>query len=252
MSPFLSFQRALKGLGAFAWRRKAYASLFCSAFLSLVLLSAVLPSSAHAGDPSSGFYVGAAFGLSRATSDADVKSSLRDYTGEFEDGQDVSGGLFFGYGVAFDRMVLAVEGGWNFNAVNDSTDIVGSSNNRNIGTLNIDYGPSFGGDIRLGYMVTDRLLAYGRAGIHVASMDLNFTLTSVTPTRTSTESISDAIAYRFGTGGDYFFNPKLFLRTEYVYTKFASVSGDFTSLNTLKYEIEPDMHQVSVGIGIKF
>lgn len=226
--------------------RKSQAARVTRAGLAGAVLSGCLLAPvgvANAEDASSGFYVGGAFGFNQTEGETGVRLTSGSATTDFDtSGNGASGGLFVGYAAAFDRMILGVELAWDFNGASGKE--IKSSGE----TVELEHGPSYGGDVRLGYMATDRALTYTRFGVRNASYDF-----SGSAGGNSYSSEETTMAYKFGAGVDYFVNPNLFLRAEYNYTMFDDESVDFTLGGTdYTYESSPTQHHGLVGIGFKF
>lgn len=176
-----------------------------------------------------GFYIGAQAGYLQASGDPDICVSVtglgRDCTGlpadfGLGDGADgVTAGLYLGYNHRIDRIVLGVEGDFDWLSAEDG----GTSGS---GDVDSPFGPqslSLNWDasirLRMGAVVSERALLYVTGGPSWIGMELDNGFCSVIR---GEENIScgdkaTAFGWQLGAGAEYFVTDRLSMKAEYLH-----------------------------------
>lgn len=133
-------------------------------------------------------------------------------------GQGLAGGLVAGYGVQSNRFYFGVEAelelsntGWNI-----------ERDSRHGRVYSIEKTSSVGAALRIGYVVNDGLLLYGRAGVVQSNFDMNYTIGS---SNFSQSTNLDGV--RLGAGVEFAVNNRTHANLEFVQTDYGSNSIDY-------------------------
>jgi outer membrane immunogenic protein len=186
----------------------------------------------------SGFYVGGNIGGGFA------HSSLSDPfggTNNRSNNDGFMGGGQIGANVQFNRLVLGVEGDFDWTGLKGSgTDSIGDSIN-----TNTEWTSTVTGRVGAAF---DRLLVYGKGGIAFAREDASMTdlfgnSASANMTRTG---------WTAGAGVEYALNQNWSAKLEYDYLGFGSQSMDLATATTAPYSTNASLNVQEVKAGINF
>jgi hypothetical protein len=184
-------------------------------FLTSILVS----SSAFAESQFDGFYLGAQVGAEQLNSDNTGPRATGTRKEDDIGGLGVSGGPFFGYGKTFSKFYVGAELEADFSSTDPS-----SSKKPGGRKFSINKEYSFGASGRLGYVLDDNVLLYGRGGFVQSRFDTSLT-TDIGATFGQPES---EIGARFGVGAEIAATPNTFVRLDYTYTNYGGYQVQFT------------------------
>lgn len=195
---------------------------------ALALGLTTLSSSAFAAEPFSGPFVGVQAGWEQ--SDVGTTSTPLGTANLGRSNDTVTGGIFAGYDYKLTpKIVAGVEAGIN---LTDNDDLTATSAGRSV---SIDPERSLDFSARLGYLVNDRTLVYGRAGY--TNVRAETTLTTATGTRSGK---ADLDGWLVGAGVERSLSDNLSTRLEYRYSDLSEGDGKF------------DRHQILLGVAYHF
>ncbi|HYC03035.1 MAG TPA: outer membrane beta-barrel protein [Azospirillaceae bacterium] len=211
---------------------------------ALVALSATPALAKGAFD---GAYAGLQGGWSFVTPDADHSfpgTTATTSTDKTSDG--VNGGIYAGFGQTFDRLYVGaeVEAGYS-----DADGIARSGLNR----YSFEANESYGVAARLGYLVTDTALVYGRLGWQRTDVDFTGTRTSAVvgaPAVTGRFS-GDLDGVRYGAGTELALGHNLLVRAEYSYTDYENLRVAYPSASGSS-AVDAHENLVRVGVAYRF
>ncbi|WP_239805820.1 outer membrane protein [Croceicoccus hydrothermalis] len=181
------------------------------------------------------------YDISKAGSDAD--NDIND-----QDDQSIDG-LLYGVGVGYDvdlgGAVVGVEGEYTDSTAktefSDGTDFEG------FGLGRVDTGRDLYIGARVGAKVRPDVLAYVKGGYTNA----RYNVLSRDGEREVRENI-DADGYRLGAGLEYALNQNTFTKIEYRYSNYGKAEIDFDGIDSNRYDIDTDRHQIVASAGIRF
>lgn len=188
--------------------------------LFVVLIPSLLvSSSSYAESQFDGFYLGAQVGAEQLNSDNTGPRAGGTRKEDDIGGLGVSGGPFLGYGKTFNRFYFGAELEADFSSSDPS-----SSRKPGGRRFSINKEHSFGASGRLGYVLDDNVLLYGRGGFVQTRFDTSLT-TDIGATfgQANTETGS-----RFGVGAEIAATPNTFVRLDYTYTNYGGYQVQFT------------------------
>lgn len=197
----------------------------------LVIPDTLLPVYEEAGFDWSGFYVGAAAGAQGVRIFAPGEGTIQ--------GTALLGGIYAGYNVQFDNIVIGAEADLEYSGFNQSQ---ACGNPAWTCNAYVNGQGSIRG--RLGYAV-DTLLFYGTAGLAIANAGGSTT----SPANVVFPDSSVRVGYTVGAGLEVAFNENWIGRAEYRYTNLGARDMNFD----LAYPgVEVSSHAVRVGVAYKF
>ena len=118
----------------------------------------------------------------------------------------------------------------------------------NFGVSNVDVGRDLYFGARVGVPVTENTLVYAKGGY--TNTALNVTSTDNT---TDTGTDVDLDGWRLGAGLEQAISPGVFAKVEYAYSNYEE--GEFeapSGLESDRFGVDLDRHQVMVGVGARF
>lgn len=151
-----------------------------------------------------------------------------------------SGGLYAGYGVTHGRVFGGIEAeaeiaGTTFNLERRATGRQVEAEKRG----------AFGVGVRLGYLVNEAALVYGRAGAVATEFETDYAVGD-----NDIRQKDQVAGFRFGGGIELPATDHLFVRADYTYTLYDSYTVDLGAARTDRFE--PTESLFRVGIGYRF
>jgi len=158
---------------------------------------------------------------------------------------DVAYGVGVGYDMAFSGAVIGVEGEYVHSEAQTEYDTVGFEN---FGVGNLEAGRDLYVGVRAGVLVTPRTLAYAKAGYTNASYNV-----LATDNVTDVDTDIDLDGWRVGAGLEYAVSENMFVKGEYRYSNYeeGEVEGP-SGVESDRFDIDADRHQVMLGVGVRF
>lgn len=159
--------------------------------------------------------------------------------------EDVAYGVGIGYDMAVGGAVVGVEGEWMQSEASTRYD---TQNFAGFGISNLDAGRDLYVGVRAGILATPSTLVYAKGGYANASMRL---LSSDNVTEVGKKA--DLDGWRIGAGVEQAVTPNLFIKGEYRYSNYQE--GEFeapSGLESDRFNVDLDRHQVVVGVGYRF
>ncbi|MFV3127460.1 outer membrane protein [Niveispirillum sp. KHB5.9] len=179
-------------------------SRIASALLGGVALVAVGAAPSLAQSPFDGAYVGVFTGYSDTNASAASGAATADI-----DADAWLYGAYAGYGKTFDKLYLGAE------AEVGSASLSGNSGTVAGFATKLNANESWGLSVRAGYLATNDLLVYGRAGWQRTNYDV-----TVGTGATRFKASDDLDGYRLGGGLEYAVTDNVLVRTEYNYVNY--------------------------------
>lgn len=189
------------------------------ALFLLFLLLFLLPIGSSKASEYEGFYLGLQLGTEALNSDDKGPRAAGTTKADDIGGFGVSGGILGGYGKTFGRVYFGGELELDFSS-SDPASV--SFPGRRTFSISKDYSLGFSG--RLGYLVNDRFLLYGRLGIVQARFDTDLT----TDLGVAFDSKTTKIGGRFGLGAEIALTPNSFFRLDYTLTNYNDYNVGWT------------------------
>ncbi|OYX66416.1 MAG: hypothetical protein B7Y88_04990 [Sphingomonadales bacterium 32-64-17] len=158
---------------------------------------------------------------------------------------DVAYGVGIGYDFAVGGAVLGVEGEYLESEASTDYD---TTNFDNFGVSNIDAGRDLYVGVRAGVLATPKTLVYAKGGYTNARMNV---LASDNTTDVGTDVNLDG--WRVGGGVEQAFGENFYGKLEYRYSNYEK--GEFeapSGLESDRFDVDLDRHQVMVGLGYRF
>lgn len=158
---------------------------------------------------------------------------------------DVAYGVGVGYDFAVGGAVLGVEGEWLESEAKTDYD---TTNLTTFGVSNIDAGRDLYVGVRAGVPVTPSTLVYAKGGYTNARMNV-----LATDNTTDVGTDVDLDGWRLGAGVEQAFGQNFFGKVEYRYSNYEE--GEFeapSGLESDRFDVDLDRHQVMVGLGYRF
>jgi outer membrane immunogenic protein len=158
---------------------------------------------------------------------------------------DVAYGVGAGYDFDMGGVVLGVEGEWTMS--NASTQFE-STSFTTFGVSDFDMGRDLYLGARAGYAVTPSTLLYAKGGYTNARLNI-LASDGATDTRTN----ADLDGWRAGAGVEQMLNDNVYAKVEYRYSNYQK--GEFeapSGLESDRFDVDLDRHQVMVGVGARF
>ena len=204
---------------------------------SLIFAATLVASISIAGvafaqtSPFEGFYVGG----QASYSNIDVEVTVAGL-GSADDNLDgFGGGGFVGFGVINGPYYVAVEAEVGYDGADWSETSGGL-------TLDAEAQLTYGASFRVGAVIDDRYLIYGRAGYVLTNVELTGTLTGVG----TTSADEDFNGFRFGGGVEGMFADNIGVRGEYTYT----IYDDPYDIPGL--DVDTNQHLFRIGLAYYF
>lgn len=210
--------------------------IFAVAFVAGISMAGVASAQNSAFE---GAYVGGQIGYSSITDEFKVAGVT--VIDETADG--FGGGGFVGFGGTNGILYGAVQAELGYDGAQWS--ISGSSGTTSA-TLDVDAELTYGVDFRIGGVVADKYLIYGRAGWVRTNFKLSGTVTTSTATGTASTDL-DLDGLRLGGGVEWMPTDNIGVRGEYTYTIYGV--DDFTTNGIL---VEEDITQHLFRIGVAY
>lgn len=196
-----------------------------------------------------GFYAGGNLGLGTLNSKMDALHTDAGvgpfpFNASFSD-HGFTPGVFLGYGYQFGRIYLAgeLEGEASTANWNNGRETTGGGGR----TFSSEKKGGYGINGRLGYVLDNGTLVYGRFGI----INTRFNTKYAKGNNSATDIDRDdrELGYRFGVGADSPLTESLFLRLEYNYTDYSPYRFTTTqaSSDTVEFDNSDSMFRVGVG-----
>lgn len=159
---------------------------------------------------------------------------------------DVAWGGRLGYDFQVgNSLVVGVEGEWLESEASTEYDTTGFTT---FGVGNLSAGRDLYVGARVGAPLTERTLVYAMGGYTNAQFDL-----LATDNTTDINSDVDLDGWRVGAGVEQQLTPNVFLRGEYRYSNYERGEAEAPSgLESDRFDIDVDRHQVMLGLGYRF
>lgn len=191
-----------------------------------------------------GLYIGL-----QAGHEALATNTVRENPGDVDDanflGHDWLWGAFAGYGWTRDRWYMGVEAdaergnaGWSH-----------YKSKANSPYFRVDKGDSYGLSLRLGRVLDNGTLLYGRAGLVRTEFDTLYDNTDATPPDTLVDNTFTKTGRRIGVGIEVPESQHLFWRMDYAYTDYGSYTIDYTTNQEAYNNADSALR---LGIGYRF
>jgi len=159
--------------------------------------------------------------------------------------EGASYGVGIGYDFAFGGALVGIEGEYMGSTAKTDYDTAGVET---FGVSNIEAGDDLYLGVRAGVLATPQTLIYAKGGYTNASFNV-----LSTDNETNTETDIDLDGWRIGAGVEHALTPNLFLKGEYRYSKYEEAEVEAPSgLESDRYEIDSDRHQLMLGVGYRF
>ncbi|MCL6251766.1 outer membrane beta-barrel protein [Altererythrobacter sp. KTW20L] len=158
---------------------------------------------------------------------------------------DVAYGVGAGFDFGMGGLVLGVEGEWMMS--NASTQFETTSFTT-FGVSNFEVGRDLYAGARAGFAVTPSTLLYAKGGYTNTRLNI---LASDNATDTRTKAKLDG--WRAGAGVEQMLNDNVYAKVEYRYSNYQR--GEFeapSGLESDRFDVDLDRHQVMVGFGARF
>ena len=158
---------------------------------------------------------------------------------------DVAYGVGIGYDFAVGGAVLGIEGEYLESEASTDYD---TTNFDNFGVSNIEAGRDLYVGVRAGVLATPKTLVYAKGGYTNARMNV---LASDNTTDVGTDV--DLDGWRVGAGVEQAFGENFYGKLEYRYSNYDE--GEFeapSGLESDRFDVDLDRHQVMVGLGYRF
>ena len=158
---------------------------------------------------------------------------------------DVAYGVGIGYDFAVGGAVLGIEGEYLESEASTDYD---TTNFDNFGVSNIEAGRDLYVGVRAGVLATPKTLVYAKGGYTNARMNV---LASDNTTDVGTDV--DLDGWRVGAGVEQAFGENFYGKLEYRYSNYEE--GEFeapSGLESDRFDVDLDRHQVMVGLGYRF
>ena len=158
-------------------------------------------------------------------------------------------GVNYGFGVGYDidmgSAVIGAEGEYMRSEAKTDFDTTGFST---YGISNIDAGRDLYLGARAGLKVTPRTLAYVKAGYTNAKMDV-----LATDNTTDVETNLNLDGWRAGAGIEHKIGDTVYVKGEYRYSQYQEGEVEAPSgLESDRFDVDIDRHQVVFGVGARF
>jgi len=158
---------------------------------------------------------------------------------------DVAYGVGVGYDFAFGGALVGVEGEWVQSEAKTDYDTAAF---QTFGVSNMDAGRDLYVGVRAGVLATPQTLVYGKVGYTNARYNV-----LATDNTTDVGTRIDLDGWRVGAGVEHALTPNVFLKGEYRYSNYeeGEVQGP-SGLESDRFDIDADRHQVMLGVGYRF
>ncbi|MEO5707561.1 MAG: outer membrane beta-barrel protein [Alteraurantiacibacter sp.] len=159
--------------------------------------------------------------------------------------EDVAYGVGAGYDVAMGGVIIGAEAQYVQSEAGSEYDTTGVTG---FGVSNVEVGRDLYFGARVGFPVTENTLVYGKGGY--TNTNLNVISSDNT---TDTETNVDLDGWRVGAGVEQAISPGVFAKVEYAYSNYQE--GEFeapSGLESDRFGVDLDRHQVMVGVGARF
>lgn len=151
----------------------------------------------------------------------------------------LSWGGFAGYGMALGKAYLGVEG--EVETSSAGHEHIRAPTGR---TFAVEKNVGYGANLRLGYVLDDRALFYGRAGLVRTKFATRYSTGAVSLDQDDTQT-----GYRFGGGIEVPVTSSIFLRLDFTHTTYGRYMVDYGSGVD---RFDPSESQFRLGVGFRF
>jgi len=159
--------------------------------------------------------------------------------------EGVSYGIGIGYDHAVGGAVLGIEGEYMGSSAKTDYDTAAF---QTFGVSNIEAGDDLYVGVRAGVLATPRTLVYVKGGYTNASYNV-----LATDNLTNTDTDIDLDGWRVGGGVEYAISPSTYVKAEYRYSNYEKGEVEAPSgLESDRFDIDADRHQVMLGLGVRF
>lgn len=190
-----------------------------------------------------GFYAGARIGHGSTHVRTDgVRGGSGIDQGEYGEEGSLAG-AFIGYGLNWDRWYLGLE----LEGESANNDLYHRKDKADSRTLELDVGDGLGLTLRGGYQLASGPLLYARVGKARTEFKTYYTLNDAT--QNAVNDIFEQTGNRVGIGSDIPAGEHLFVRMEYVHTRYDDYTVD---LVTEQEEFSPTSSFFNLGLGWQF
>ncbi len=215
--------------------------LFLAAAGSMVAIAS--PAMAQDSDSFTGFRLEGLVGYDSVRPGSDVDIDNADDIDQSID--DVTYGVGVGYDMNMGGLVLGVEGEYMESQAKTEYDTAGFTE---FGVANIDAGRDLYAGVRVGVPLGDRALVYAKGGYTNARLNV-----LATDNTTDTQNDINLDGWRAGAGAELALTDNLFVKAEYRYSNYGRAEFEAPSgLESDRFDVDLDRHQVVGGVGVRF
>lgn len=158
---------------------------------------------------------------------------------------DIAYGAAIGYDFAMGGLVVGLEGEYLESEAQTEFDTTGFEE---FGVGNISAGRDLYAGVRVGVLATPSTLVYAKGGYTNAQYNL-----LATDNTTDRDTDVDLDGWRVGGGIEQSFGGNFFAKAEYRYSMYSEGEVEAPSgLESDRFEVDIDRHQVLVGVGYRF
>ena len=158
---------------------------------------------------------------------------------------DVTYGVGAGYDMNMGGVVLGVEGEWMKSQAKTDYDTFGFTE---FGVANIEAGRDLYAGVRVGVPLGSKALIYAKGGYTNARFNV-----LATDNVTDTQTDIDVDGWRAGAGAELALSKNMFVKAEYRYSNYGQGEVQAPSgLESDRFNVDVDRHQVVAGFGIRF
>jgi len=158
---------------------------------------------------------------------------------------DVAYGVGAGFDFDMGGVVLGVEGEWIMSNASTEFDTTGFTT---FGVSNFEVGRDLYLGARAGFAVTPSTLLYAKGGYTNTNLNI-LASDGATDTRTN----ADLDGWRAGAGLEQMLNDNVYVKAEYRYSQYKEAEFEAPSgLESDRFDVDLDRHQMMVGVGARF
>lgn len=215
--------------------------LFLAAAGTMVAIAS--PAMAQDSDSFTGFRLEGLVGYDSVRPGSDVDIDNADDIDQSID--DVTYGVGVGYDMNMGGVVLGVEGEYMESQAKTEYDTAGFTE---FGVANIDAGRDLYAGVRVGVPLGERALVYAKGGYTNARLNV-----LATDNTTDTDTDINLDGWRAGAGAEFALTDNFFIKAEYRYSNYGEGEIEAPSgLESDRFDVDLDRHQVVGGVGVRF
>lgn len=158
---------------------------------------------------------------------------------------DIAYGVGIGYDFSAGGAVVGIEGEWMESNAKTEFDTTGFTT---FGVSNIETGRDLYVGARAGVLLSPRTLLYVKGGYTNARYNV-----LATDNTTDIETDIDVDGWRAGAGAEFAITDNAFIKAEYRYSNYTEGEVEAPSgLESDRFDLDLDRHQVMAGVGVRF